>query len=150
MVLKWNKSVSLVSHGDEGRLIEDHVKDSLLGASEAKITEDNAVADIGSGNGFPAIPIKILFPRIRITMVESNTRKASFLREVLRELNLKGEVAAERVEKFDFSAFDTITSRAFKPIEEIREIIREGNFKGRIIVWEKRSSGRISSYEYNK
>ncbi|MDD3802836.1 MAG: 16S rRNA (guanine(527)-N(7))-methyltransferase RsmG [bacterium] len=147
MILKWNKSVSLVSKSNEETLIEDHLIDSVEGLLEAGFSENDKIADLGSGNGFPAIPIKIMLPGAFVTMIESNKRKASFLLEVLRELGLKnGEVLCKRIEECDLKDFDKITARAFKPAEEIQQILNSKHFCGEVVVWEKRSGKRVSKY----
>ncbi len=75
------------------------------------------VIDVGSGAGFPGLPMKIYAPAIRLTLIESNQRKAAFLREVIRELKLgETQVFAGRVEDFAGKA-DLVTMRAVEKFE---------------------------------
>jgi len=136
-----------VSRRDEGVLIENHLVDSILGSIEIKDAVSGKIADLGSGNGFPAIPMKIFYEDSKITMIEINQRKASFLKEAVRTLSLK-EIRVENldIEDFDFSGTDRIIARAFKPISEIREMLSEKAFPGKISVWEKRENKRVETY----
>ncbi|HAV92167.1 TPA: 16S rRNA (guanine(527)-N(7))-methyltransferase RsmG, partial [candidate division WOR-3 bacterium] len=129
LILKWNKSVSLVSKRDEGALMENHLVDSILGSIEIKDAVSEKITDLGSGNGFPAIPMKIFYEDSKITMIEINQRKASFLKEVVRTLSLK-EIRVENIDMadFDFSRTDRIIARAFKPITEIKELLLKKTF----------------------
>ncbi len=112
---KWNRTYNLTSITDEKGMIIKHLFDSLL---YLKVIPDKALrlADLGSGAGFPGIPIKIIRPDLDITLVESSRKKASFLKHVIRLLGLKGiDVIQERAEALDDGlqkSFDIIVSRA--------------------------------------
>lgn len=113
------------------------------------IEDKEKITDLGSGNGFPAIPIKILLPDTIVDMVEVNQRKAAFLKEAVRVLEIQNiNVLCERVEDYEFSFTEKITARAFKPIEEIKKILLPSRFCGEIIVWEKRSGARVAKYPF--
>ncbi len=81
------------------------------------------VVDVGSGAGFPGLPIKIWAPEIRLTLVESNHKKATFLKEVVRALGLKGvDVFVGRAESFPAGSADVVTMRAVERFEDILPI----------------------------
>ena len=82
-----------------------------------------AVADVGSGAGFPGIPIKLWAPAIRLTLIESNQKKATFLKEVARTLTLMDiDIQAARAETLPASACDIVTLRAVERFESILPI----------------------------
>ncbi|MCB9357460.1 MAG: 16S rRNA (guanine(527)-N(7))-methyltransferase RsmG [Calditrichaeota bacterium] len=112
--------ILLVSLADRSRLQERHLAPSLAGLE--LLPETGKVLDIGSGGGFPAIPLATLTPQLSYTLVESNSRKAAFLGRVSRETELSQRVTVvnERVEVWSPSVhggdrgglFDCITARA--------------------------------------
>ncbi len=114
----WNRTFNLVSRGDIPRLLERHVLDSL---SIWRLIEGERAADIGTGAGFPGIPLAIALPSCRWTLIDRSVRKARFLREVCRRLRLDGvqvlqrdvrDVAAAQVAG---AQFDTVVARAYGP-----------------------------------
>jgi len=115
--------VSLVSHADRERVVHRHIQPSIEGLP--CIPETGELLDVGSGGGFPAIPIALARPGITVTMVESNSRKSAFLHRVSRETGLTNvQVINWRVE--DLGApyrnyYQVITARA---VTELPELIK--------------------------
>ncbi len=112
---KWNKTYNLTALKTDKDIVIKHFIDSLLYLSV--IPEGRAkVADLGSGAGFPGMPLKIIRPDLEMTLIEPSRKKASFIRHMVRKLNLSSIVILEeRVEHIgdDFiSEFDVIVSRA--------------------------------------
>ncbi len=100
-------------------IVTRHFGESLFAAVHllAEGAPETRVIDVGSGAGFPGLPLKIYAPAIRLTLIESHQRKAAFLREVIRGLKLHGaEVFAGRAEDFAGSA-DLVTMRAVERFE---------------------------------
>ncbi len=87
----WNRFVSLVSWGDLEHLEDIHIPDALSLAPFIKSTlpTDGHLLDIGSGGGFPAIPLKILFPDLPFTLIERSVKKIGFLRKIVGALQLQ-------------------------------------------------------------
>ena len=114
---KWNEKINLTAIKDERDIIIKHVLDSLSYIIGFAPSPEVRLLDIGSGAGFPALPIKIARPEISISMVDSVKKKASFLRHIVRTLQLKGaEVFDQRTELLPASlcsTFDVVTARAF-------------------------------------
>ncbi len=114
---KWNRKMSLTAITDERDVIIKHVLDSLAYATGFDPTPGTRLLDMGSGAGFPALPLKIAFPLLSIKMVDSVKKKASFLRHVVRTLRLSEvDVIDTRVEELPAqtrSSFDIVTARAF-------------------------------------
>ncbi|MFQ5673339.1 MAG: 16S rRNA (guanine(527)-N(7))-methyltransferase RsmG [Nitrospinales bacterium] len=86
-LMRWNRQINLTAEMDEKSIFERHFIDSLQFARA--MTEPGETIDIGSGAGFPGIPLKIVFPEMKITLLESRRKRASFLGSVLRNLGLK-------------------------------------------------------------
>ncbi|MBU0692544.1 16S rRNA (guanine(527)-N(7))-methyltransferase RsmG [bacterium] len=115
--------LSLVSRLDKGRLEERHLQPSLEALD--LLPDSGQLLDVGSGGGFPGIPIAIHKPDLSVTLVESNTRKASFLMRVSRETELNNlKVLNLRVESLDEThtgQYDIITARAVTDLVELIE-----------------------------
>jgi 16S rRNA (guanine527-N7)-methyltransferase len=126
LLLRWNARMNLTAVRDPEQIVTRHFGESLFagrvlqesGALTVKSAECN-LADIGSGPGFPGVPIKLLFPHLRMTLIESQHKKASFLRELIRTLSLSDvEVFCGRAESWDMQA-QVITMRAVEDFGEV-------------------------------
>lgn len=119
LLRKWQAAKNLVSRETLEALWPRHILDSLQLLAFLRPT-DRLFLDIGSGGGFPAIPLAIAVKgRAEFVLVESNTRKASFLRTVARELELPVTVHATRAEELsaiEAGTPDVVTSRALAPL----------------------------------
>lgn len=110
----WNQKISLTSIEDKQEIVSRHFGESLFCA---KFIPDRPcrLADVGSGAGFPGLPLKILRPDIQVSLIEQDTRKAAFLNEVVRLLNLDTvKVLRTHYETMtpDLANFDIVTARA--------------------------------------
>jgi len=117
---KWNQKINLTAIRDERDILIKHILDSLSYLIAISPSPGLMLLDMGSGAGFPAIPIKLIRPDIDVTMVESVKKKASFLRHIVRTLKLTGiEVQDKRTQDIPDSfrnAYDVVTARAFADI----------------------------------
>ena len=86
-LLFWNQSVSLTSIEDPAEIVARHFGESLFAASVASF-ESGRLADVGSGAGFPGLPLKILYPMLEVTLLEPNKKKCAFLSEVCQILSV--------------------------------------------------------------
>ena len=131
---KWNRRINLTAIKGERDTVIKHVLDSLSYIKGFPPAPELRLLDMGSGAGFPAIPIKIACPSITVTLVESTKKKASFLRHVVRMLPLGGaeimDIRTEELPASCRSAYDVVTARAFadmnKAIAAGRGFLREG------------------------
>ncbi len=99
LLREWNKRTNLISRADEGRIIERHFAESLAVFSEVSFPQTGNLLDIGTGGGFPGVPIAILRPEMRVWLNDSKRMKVLFLREVISALNLKNaETIGDRCE----------------------------------------------------
>jgi 16S rRNA (guanine527-N7)-methyltransferase len=123
-LLNWNEKINLVSEKSAKDLVSRHFLDSLTALRF--IDKQNArVLDIGSGAGFPGIPLKIACPSLKVYLLESNRKKTSFLKYIIRKLQLDEVIVinnrAEHLMKNDTwkEFFDFLVSRAAVHLEEI-------------------------------
>jgi 16S rRNA (guanine527-N7)-methyltransferase len=133
----WNRKISLVSPSDISHLLERHVGESLFAASAVPIRQGR-LADVGTGAGFPSIPLKILVPGLELTLIESNQRKSAFLSEAVRSLHFTScKVVASRYEDFDSSQeFNFITCRAVGNYEDLLRWARSRLAEeGEVVLW---------------
>src|SRR5258706_5817008 len=114
ILLIWNEKVNLTSIRDPLEILYRHFCESMY-ASVAVPVENGRLADVGSGGGFPGLPLKIIRPNLRVFLVESNLKKATFLAEIVRELGLRDvQVLVRRYEELseEMAPLDYVCSRA--------------------------------------
>jgi 16S rRNA (guanine527-N7)-methyltransferase len=112
----WNKKINLISRKDINALYERHILHSLSIAKFIHFRPGTKVMDVGTGGGFPGIPLAIYFPEVEFTLVDSVQKKIKALENIAEELNLENvRIKCERVESSD-EKVDFITSRAVTKI----------------------------------
>src|SRR5437588_5840926 len=111
LMRRWNQRVNLTRIIEPREAAKLHYAESLFGASF--IAGARTVLDIGSGAGFPGIPIAVAKPDVQVTALEANKKKSLFLNEAGQELQLRNfAVVTTRLEEFDWSGYALLTSRA--------------------------------------
>ncbi|HEY9138639.1 MAG TPA: 16S rRNA (guanine(527)-N(7))-methyltransferase RsmG [Terriglobus sp.] len=111
LLLKWNQKTNLTAVRDPEQLIQRQMGESLFAGQLLRGHE--TLLDFGTGAGFPGIPLKLLLPDLKVTLAESQGKKASFLREAVRTLCLDAEVWSGRVEALPASRmYDVVAMRA--------------------------------------
>ena len=112
LLLKWNARTNLTAIREPEEIVRRHFGESLFAARHLD-AKPSTLLDLGSGAGFPGLPIALLRPEIQVTLAESQNKKASFLREAVRTLGLNTEVWANRAELLPAArVFHTVTLRA--------------------------------------
>jgi 16S rRNA (guanine527-N7)-methyltransferase len=112
LLLKWNTRTNLTAIREPEEIVRRHFGESLFAAQHLDPAA-TTLLDFGSGAGFPGLPIALVHPEIQVTLAESQNKKATFLREVVRTLGLPTEIWAARVETMPESRrFHTVTLRA--------------------------------------
>jgi 16S rRNA (guanine527-N7)-methyltransferase len=114
MLLVWNDKVNLTAIRDPLEILYRHFCESMFAGISVPV-ETGRLADVGSGGGFPGLPLKIMRPGLRVFLVESNLKKATFLAEVTRELGLTdAQVLVRRYEELgeEIAPLDFVCSRA--------------------------------------
>ena len=131
LLARWNQTYNLTAVRDPAEMVTRHLLDSLAMKPFVDTPGEagGTLADLGTGPGLPGIPLAIACPQLQITLVESNGKKARFLREAVRALGLGNARVAEcRAEALDVHAhnggasFDTITARALGSLAEIIDV----------------------------
>jgi 16S rRNA (guanine527-N7)-methyltransferase len=126
-LLKWNKIAGLISKADEEHLFIRHFCDSLQPLLLFGFKKNASVLDIGSGGGFPSIPIRIFRPDLTIVLTESIGKKAAFLKEVKKELLFDNLIVhSGRVEKLSVpeNGFDYVMSRGFGTLQKFSQLAK--------------------------
>lgn len=118
LLLRWNATYNLTAVRDPQEMVTRHLLDSL---ALQPYVETGSLADLGSGPGLPGIPLALARPQLQVTLVESNGKKARFLREAVRTLGIaNARVAETRAEALDEPGrFDAITARALDTLAGI-------------------------------
>ncbi len=126
LLARWNRTYNLTAIRDPREMVAKHLLDALAmhPALDALATRGGALADLGTGPGLPGIPLAIAKPGLQVTLVESNGKKARFLREAVRTLQLgNARVVESRIEAFAAPGqFDAITARALATLPLILEL----------------------------
>ncbi len=119
LLIKWNKAYNLTAVRNPDEMVSRHLLDSLSVVQYVK-QYGNDWLDVGSGGGMPGVPLAIIFPERKFTLLDSNGKKTRFLTQVKLELNLDNlEVIHNRVEAFTPArAFSGIISRAFSSLAD--------------------------------
>jgi 16S rRNA (guanine527-N7)-methyltransferase len=121
LLLKWNAKLNLTAIRDPQEIITRHFGESFFAARQLfpAGNSHDSVIDVGSGAGFPGLPLKLWSKNIDLTLIESNQRKATFLREVIRTLDLRSAVVlSQRAESVSLRA-DFVTLRAVERFERV-------------------------------
>ena len=126
LLARWNRTYNLTAVRDPQEMVGKHLLDSLVMHPfvDALAARGGTLADLGTGPGLPGIPLAIVKPGLKVTLVESNGKQARFLREAVRQLGLTDvRVAESRIEAVDEpGAYDAITARALATLPLILEL----------------------------
>lgn len=121
-VQRWTTKINLISPVSQSAFWERHIVDSLQLLTVPGLPAGRWV-DLGSGGGLPGIVVAIADPSRDYVMVESDKRKAAFLRSVATDLGLRVNVLAERIEKVPPLRGQVVSARALKPLEELLALV---------------------------
>lgn len=124
-LLDYNSHTNLTAIKEEKDIYLKHFYDSLTICKACDLKNINNLLDIGSGAGFPGMILKIFFPHINITLIDSNNKKTNFLNELSKKLELEVDVINDRVENYtkdNLNKFDVVTSRAVANLRVLSEL----------------------------
>ncbi len=126
MLIDYNSKINITSIVEEKEVYLKHFYDSITLVKSIDLKDNLKVCDIGSGAGFPGLVLKIMFPNLVVTLIDSVTKKTNFLNQVIKELNLTNiKVINDRVEDFSNNnkeKYDLVTCRAVSKLNIISEL----------------------------
>ena len=121
----WNSKINVISRKDIGNLYEHHILHSLGIAKVIHFRPGTEVMDLGTGGGFPGIPLAILFPEVSFHLVDSIGKKVKVATEVANAIELKNVTARHCRAEEEKRMFDFVVSRAVMPLPDLIKIVRK-------------------------
>ena len=119
LLIEWNKKINLTRIEKEDEVYLKHFYDSLTIAKVVDLSEIKTLCDIGTGAGFPGIVLKIIYPNLKITLIDSLQKRVNYLNEIIKDLGLDN-IEAIHVRGEDYKGqYDVVTSRAVANIEKL-------------------------------
>lgn len=144
LLLDWNQRKNLTAITQPHAVLSLHFQDSLRLANLVTLAGVQSIADVGSGGGFPGIPLKIMYPHLNVVLIEVNQKKRDFLNAVIETLDLKGI----QVSSFDWRSFlhqkqfsiDIFCARASLQVPELLRVFGPESVhqKARMVYWASR------------
>ena len=119
LLIEWNKKINLTRITTKEEVYLKHFYDSLTIVKEVDLTKVNTLCDVGTGAGFPGIVLKIFYPNLKITLIDSLLKRVKYLNEIIKELDLKDIVAIHTRGEDYHETFDIVTARAVANIEKL-------------------------------
>lgn len=154
LLLKWNARINLTAIRDPNEIVQRHFGESFFAARYLLEQKRSQTAiDLGSGAGFPGVPFAMLAPEVQVTLIESQQKKATFLRELVYALGLKNvKVFSDRAERYSGTA-DLVMLRAVEKFEQALPMaVRLTKADGRIALMigsgQVESAGRVGKDVY--
>lgn len=121
----WNSKINVISRKDIENLYEHHVLHSLGIAKVIRFKPGTKVMDLGTGGGFPGIPLAILFPEVQFHLVDSIGKKVRVATEIADSIGLKNVTTRHARAEEEKQLFDFVVSRAVMPLTDLLKIIRK-------------------------
>jgi 16S rRNA (guanine527-N7)-methyltransferase len=140
---EWNEKINVISRKDIGGLYEKHVLHSLSIAAVFAFSPGSEILDIGTGGGFPGIPLAIFFPEVRFHLVDSIAKKLKVVEDIVNRTGLKNvTVEHTRAEAIKGRKFDFVVSRAVAPLKELWNWSKPRLINKPQEIWYKGNSGK--------
>ena len=121
----WNSKINVISRKDIGNLYEHHILHSLGIAKVIHFRPGTEIMDLGTGGGFPGIPLAILFPEVSFHLVDSIGKKVKVATEVANAIELKNVTTRHCRAEEEKRMFDFVVSRAVMPLPDLIKIVRK-------------------------
>jgi 16S rRNA (guanine527-N7)-methyltransferase len=138
LLLKWNRKIALTTVTDPKEIVKFHFGESLFATSRYNL-EKSRLADVGTGAGFPGLPLALATPTLSVSLIESNLKKCAFLAEIIRELHVENAtIFSGRMESFNSgpAKLDFITARACGQFDDLRAWAKaQLGDEGKLVLW---------------
>lgn len=121
----WNAKINVISRKDITNLYEHHVLHSLAIAKFINFRDDTNVLDLGTGGGFPGIPLAIMFPNANFKMIDGTGKKIKVATEIANTIGLENVLLQHKRGEEERGKFDFIVSRAVMPLSDMMKIVRK-------------------------
>ena len=125
LYLDWNSKINVISRKDIDNLYERHILHSLGIAEFIKFKPNSAILDVGTGGGFPGIPLAIMFPQVQFTLIDSIGKKIKVGTEVATAIGLKNITLKHLRVQDEKGKFDFVVSRAVMPLDELVKLVKK-------------------------
>ncbi|MCQ2313336.1 MAG: 16S rRNA (guanine(527)-N(7))-methyltransferase RsmG [Paludibacteraceae bacterium] len=121
----WNSKINVISRKDIDYLYEHHILHSLAIAKVLRFSEGSEILDVGTGGGFPGIPLAILFPQCRFTLVDSVGKKVKVASEIAKAIGLTNVTCVQERVEDEKGKFDFVVSRAVMLLPDLVKLVRK-------------------------
>lgn len=122
---EWNEKINLISRKDIAFLEEHHLLHSLAITKVLRFAPGTTLLDVGTGGGFPGIPLAILFPDCQFTLIDSIGKKIRVAEDIARQLGLKNVTCIQTRAEDVKEQFDFVVSRAVMPLPDLVKLVRK-------------------------
>ena len=119
LLIEWNQKINLTRITEKEEVYLKHFYDSLTIVKEIDLSKVDTLCDVGTGAGFPGIVLKIFYPNLKITLIDSLLKRVNYLNEIIKELELKDIKAIHTRGEEYHETFDVVTARAVANIEKL-------------------------------
>ena len=119
LLIEWNQKINLTRITEKEEVYLKHFYDSLTIVKEIDLSKVDTLCDVGTGAGFPGIVLKIFYPNLKITLIDSLLKRVNYLNKIIKELGLKDIKAINTRGEEYHETFDVVTARAVANIEKL-------------------------------